>query len=74
MPTAAPTTPTTSAERNRRYRAEQRAKRDPKFYLLEADQLLDRIAKAPPAAAQDIYHRIALEAAKRARRLSKRAL
>jgi hypothetical protein len=60
-------------ERNQRYRAELRAKRDPKFYLLEANQLLDRISKAPPAAAKEILHLIALEAEKRKRRLDRLA-
>ena len=72
MPTATSTV-SASAERNRRYRAEQRAKRDPKFYLLEANQLFDRIAKAPPDAAQEIFHLIALEASKRARRLDRQS-
>jgi hypothetical protein len=65
--------PMTATERQRRYRADLRAKRDPKFYLLEANQLLDRISKAPPDAAREILHLIALEAEKRKRRLDRLA-
>jgi hypothetical protein len=63
----------TGAQRARRRRVEHAAKHEPKHYLVEALDLMDRIDKAPPKAAKEILHLIGLEAAKRERRLDRLA-
>lgn len=64
--------PMTHAERQRRYERQRRAKRDPKFFLLEANELFDRVSKGADAqVAEEIFHLIVLEATKRKRRLAR---
>jgi hypothetical protein len=66
--------PMTAAERARRRRVKFAAQHEPKHYLVEALDLLDRIDKTtPPKAAKEILHLIALEAAKRERRIDRLA-
>jgi hypothetical protein len=63
--------PMTAAERNARYLKNKRVKRDPKFFLIEAYELLDRIIKIHPNKAEELLHTLRLEIARLERKLAR---